>query len=384
MRKFLAAALALCATPVLAQGVVAPKGSVPPPPPLTPPLPTPASLAPLTRIQTYGPPPSVIRCEGRDVRVIESAPFHPDVNVRYVASGAKPSSGDQPASALVFAVDAKGAPIDIRRAPNAQADQNLIASFARWRFAPGQAAAGCRLEVPQTFTPLAKATTAVLLEHIATRKREASPVVRAALSARGDCGKAPRRAPALISYPDLRRFDDRDFAGAWAGVLYDIDAEGVVRNVRIAAQGGDPVLADQAAFAIAESRFQSGKPVKGCYGVQAARPRPTDAPPRTPTKPIAKPQIACRVELAALNLSLDKAYPAPFARERVEGWALLQFDITPEGRVWPIEILGAQPVETFGLAARSMLYKARPDRSVWGQKGCLIPVTFAIPDIVED
>ncbi|MFT4251432.1 MAG: hypothetical protein QM608_02995, partial [Caulobacter sp.] len=314
-------------------------------------------------------------------------PFHPDVTTQYPPPGVTIEgfrADDQPTSAVTFAVDAKGAPFDIRRVAQAQPDQNLVAAFARWRFEPGKAASGCRLEVSQTYTPLAKTPTATLLEIVATRKREASPIVRNALSARGDCGKAPRRLPAMISHPDLRSFDDRDFAAAWAGVLYDIDAEGRVRNVRIAAQGGNPVLADQTALAIAGSRFHSGKPVTGCYGVQAARPRPTDPPPRTPTKPAAKPQIACRVERAALNLPLDKAYPVPFARERVEGWALLQFDITPEGRIWPIEILGAQPVETFGLAARSMLYKARPDRSTWGQKGCLVPVNFAIPDIAED
>ncbi len=391
MRSLLILALMLAASAAsAAPDLPRPPNAGPPPPPLPmpPPLPTVRSEA-VPRIVQYGPPPGVAHCGGRNVGVARNAPFAPEVSVAYLPVGSAPDTpgrGDRNLSAVTFGIDAKGAPIDVRRADDAPASEDMLAALARWRFMAGAPASDCRVEVSQTYTPLTKAPTALLLEVVALRKREALTPVRSAISARGDCGRSPRRIPAITSYPDLRSFTGRDFSAPWAGVLYDIDAEGEVQNVRIATQGGDPVLADLAAASIADSRFHSGKAVKGCYAVFSVRPETVEATakayPKTPSP--SKERDCSDVKAAALNLSIQRSYPSAFARQAVEGWALIEFDIRADGRITPVNIVAAQPSAAFGTAARNMLASARPDTSVWDRKGCLIPVTFAMNAVTED
>ncbi|MBI1682680.1 TonB family protein [Caulobacter hibisci] len=384
MRRRLAFTLALCV--IAAPGALSASGALASPLPIPPPM---QRQDMVQRILSYGPPPSVASCDGRKVGVVASAPFAPEVSTAYLPAGSAPDTparGDRPVSAVTFGIDAKGAPTDLKPASDAPASDEVIAGVARWRFMPGQPVGGCRIEVSQTYTLQAKATTATLLEVVARRKREPLTGVRAAISERGDCGRAPRRIPALTSHPDLRSFEGRDFAAPWAGVLYDIDADGEVRNVRIATQGGDPVLADLAAASIAESRFHPGRPVTGCYGAFSVRPKTAEATAKAYPKALAVPteRDCSGVRSAALNLSVERSYPRNFARQAVEGWALLQFDITPEGRVGPVEIVAAQPAATFGYAARLALQGARPDPSIWGRTGCLVPVTFAMKGRAKD
>jgi len=375
-----------------------------------PPLPPPLSIPPIsearrelvTRVVTYGPSPTVARCATRNVGAVHGAQFPPEVNVGLAPRGSPPGAptrDDRPTAALTFAIDANGAPVDIRPAADSMTSQDMVAAFARWRFMAGPPVADCRVEVSRSYTPLSQASTATLLEIVARRRRDAPSAARREISARGDCGKAPQRLPAQISYPDLRSFDDRDFVAPWAGLLYDIDAEGEVRNVRVVAQGGDPMLADLAGASAAGSRFHPGRPVNGCYVTYAARPRPSGAPMRSsarrapspdalPARPVkaaapAKGE-ACGVAREALNISTQGAYPPALARERVEGWASLRFDVSPEGRIDAVQVLAAQPVDAFGAAAAAMLRRARPAPSAEGAKGCVVPVSFAMKDLVED
>jgi len=375
-------------------------------PPLPPPLPIPpvreAQREFVARIASYGPSPTVARCAGRNVGVVHGAQFPPEYNVGLAFRGSPPDAptpDDRPTAVLSFSIDADGVPIDIKPGADSMTSQDMVAAFARWRFMSGPPVGDCRVEVSRAYTPLARASTATLLEVVARRRRDAPSTVRREISARGDCGKAPRRLPAQVSYPDLRSFDDRDFVAPWAGVLYDIDAEGLVRNVRVGAQGGDPVLADMAAASVADSRFHPGRPVNGCYVTFAARPKAAGAPLRVsagraaPSSALPARSVkaeapasnkACATARKTLNLSTETAYPPSLARERVEGWASLRFDVLPEGRVEAVQILAAQPVEAFGGAAATMLRKARPAPSAEGAKGCVIPISFSIKDVAED
>lgn len=401
MRLVLVMPLALCAT----LGAVL--GATPAlafDPPLPPPLPIPpvseATREFIPRIASYGPSPTVARCVTRNVGVVQGAQFPPEYNIGLASRGSPPGGptpDDRPVAVLSFSIDADGAPIDIKPAADSMTSPDLVAAFARWRFMPGPPVGDCRVEVSRIYTPLSRVSTATLLEVVARRQRNAPSSARREISARGDCGKAPRRLPAQVSYPDLRSFDDRDFVAPWAGVLYDIDAEGVVRNVRVGAQGGDPVLADMAAASVADSRFHSGRPVNGCYITFAARPKASGAPLRVSTRRAATPSVlparpvravaqdkACSVTRATLDISTQAAYPPALARERVEGWANLRFNVTPEGRIGDIEILAAQPVDAFGRAAATMLRQARSAPSAEGARGCVIPISFTMKDIAED
>ena len=398
MRPLLVMPLTLCATSALAFDP--PKPS---PLPIPPPIQTTQETRGfVTRVASYGPSPTVARCATRNVGVVHGAQLPPEINVGLASRGASPDAptrDDRPFAALTFGIDANGTPVDIKAAPDSMTSQDTIAAFARWQFMAGPPTADCRVEVSRTYTPLARASTATLLQIVALRRRDAPAAARREISSRGDCGKAPRRLPAQISYPDLRSFEDRDFVAPWAGVLYDIDAEGAARNVRVVAQGGDPVLADLAGASVADSRFHPGRPVSGCYVTFAARAKTAGAPikssgRRTPS-PAALParsvraqppplDKACGAIRETLNISTQSAYPPALARERVEGWATLRFDVTPEGRVSDVEVVAAQPVDAFAQAATTMLRRARSAPSAEGAKGCVIPISFAMKDVAED
>lgn len=240
------------------------------------------------------------------------------------------------------------------------------------------------MSIPGRRTSLARADRAALFESLAFERRNTPPLVREALAQAGDCGASPRRLPRIIAYPDLRRFNGRDLNPAWAAVVYDIDADGTPRNVRIEAQGGEPALADAAAAATAESRFLPGKPVRGCFGTFAAQPRETPAPPRPKT--LAKladgerSRKNCPVTQAQLNLPAFKNYPQAYAARKVAGWAYLRFDVAPWGQIGNVQVLESQPSAAFGQAAQAMLWTARPKPPAEGYRGCVVPVIYALPD----
>jgi len=363
----------LIATPALAQA--------------PPPLPLPAyaqSSAPMDVI-TFDPPPREANCEkGHTVQVVEAAALHPRLgsplptsspnNAPFIESDALP---------LSFAVDAQGRPFDIRRAEGGRVvapSDAALAALASWRFASGAPAMGCKIALTPRRTPIAEANRADLFEIIAFERRNTPALVRETVSKAGDCGTAPRRSPKTLSFPDLRRFDGRDLNPAWAAVTYDLDADGTPRNVRVDAQDGDPALADVAAAAIAGSRFQSGRPVKACYGVFAATPRETPAPPRPALASFERPGDQCDVAKEALNLPPLKNYPRAYADRKVAGWAYLRFDVAPWGQIGNVQVLASEPSAAFGAAAQSLLWGARPTAPPEGYRGCLVPVIYAIPD----
>lgn len=357
--------------------------------PVRPPSPPPSSpppaqgLNPVPGVVTYGPPPALVRCADQDAVLAAGRDFRPSYNVHLARSGAGPEVPPWPSALTIgFSIDGDGRPVDI---VDMTAPRDVVAAFARWRFAAGRPATGCRMTVAQSFKPLAYTPTATLLQIVADSPRAAPPPLTRALQSRGDCVRSPRRAPAVIHHPDLRAFQGRDDVAPWAAVLYDIDPEGAVRNVRVAAQGGDPALADVGAAAIASSRYHSGRPATGCYGAFSARPKVAAATPKAyPDDFRGPPDATCKMQGTALNVNTGRSYPRHFAHERVEGWALLQYDVTPQGRVTPIKIIAAQPSEAFGRSARDMLAASKPDPSVWGQTGCVVPIVYKIPQKRED
>jgi TonB family protein len=364
----------LIATPALAD--------VPPSPP-----------GPAQVVVTFEAPPGMVTCSGnRDLKVVEAASLHPrlaparpisDPIVVSTDHAPIPNSNADGIETLSFSVDADGRPLDIRRAPASRGDIDFgatIAALAAWRFEAGAPASGCRASIVSHRIPLAEASRATLFEIIAFERRSAPVLVRETVSKAGDCGIGPHRQPKTIGYPDLRRFNDRDLNPAWAAAVYDIDAGGTPRNVRIEVQGGDPALADVAASAIAESRFQPGRPVKACYGTFAATPRDTPAPPRPDIASFERPGDKCDVAKEALNLPAFKNYPRPYAARKVAGWAYLRFDVAPWGQIGNIQVLASQPSAAFGDAAQSLLWSAKPKAPPEGYRGCLVPVIYAIPD----
>lgn len=376
MRGLLVLALAL-ATPHLAIASAA----APPPP----------SMAP-AKLVDFAAPPARVECATGTARLVEGAPMPIKVWQPWVPPVAAVGGGYAPpapatSEIYTFSVNVEGQVIDLKRqaSPNvaiAWAIDEQAAILASWRFAAGAPAQDCKVDLAPTYASLAEASPARLFEALAADPRSPHPALRKALG--GDCAGPARRRPQTMVYPDLRPFDDKNVDPAWAGLSYDIDAAGQPRNVRVMAVHGEAALANAAAQAITDSRFFPGSPRSGCFAAFRAQPKATPAPSRPDGDSFERPGDACKVTQAALNIPENKAYPPAFGKRRVAGWAILRFDVAPWGQVGAIEVLAAQPAETFGVYARNLLQSARPTPPSTGYRGCVVPISFAIPAIADE
>lgn len=344
------------------------------------------------QVVSFAAPPATIACEQGSVRLVEGAavaprawqPWVPPV----VQAGYTPPA--QPTSQVyVFSVDAQGRVGDLKPQGGAAVaifwpGDEQAATIASWRFATGAPATGCKVDLAPTYATLAQTAPAKLFEILANEQRATLPIVRKALAAGTDCEGGAHRRPNVIVYPDVRAFDDKTVDPAWAGVRYDIDASGAVRNVRIAAQHGEPAFADAVAAAAGEGKFFPGAPRTGCFMTFKAMPKATPATKHPTEAGFARAGDTCKVAQEALNLPETKYYPPAYGKRRVAGWAMVRFDVAPWGQVGAVEVLASQPSAAFGEAARTMVMGARPAPPPSGYRGCVVPVIYAIPAIPED
>jgi TonB family protein len=339
-----------------------------------------------TTIVSFAAPPTGVACaEGVTARVIQAA-TPPPVLSRWTSRALR-----SPDTKLVpsvrtyrFSVDADGRVVDFER-PNSTVSwsaDDQVAVIASWRFAPNAPARDCALELTGTYQPITEASPAKLVELLADQGRNPVPQLRQALEFVGDCQRGARRRPQMIVYPDTRPFDDKTVDPAWAGLSYDIDRDGVVRNVRVLAQHGGDAFGDVAASAVADARYFPGAPRTGCVVAFKATPKASPPPRRDRPRPSDAP--TCTITQAQLNLPEKKAFPPAFAKRRVGGRALLRFDVTPQGQVDAIGVLEAQPSATFGEAAHSLLTTARPAATPAGHRGCFVPIVYAIPALPDE
>lgn len=360
-----------------------------------PPLPAPAKLPPAKMVSFAAPPASITCAEGA-ARLVEGATPAPKVWQPWtppVMPAGMPTFTPPPpptSQAYSFSVDGEGRVFDLKRidAPtpvsvNWLADEQT-AVVASWRFAIGAPATGCKIDLAPTYMTVAEASPAKLFEVLANEQRNAPPSVRKVLAAGSDCEGGAQRRPNVITYPDLRPFDDKTVDPAWSGVRYDIDASGAVRNVRIAAQHGEQAFSDAVAASLSESRFFPGQPRHGCFLTYHATPKATLASKAPAEASFKRPGDTCDITQAAMNLPENKMFPPAFGKRRVAGWAVIRFDVAPWGQVGAVEVLAAQPTAAFGDAARAMVQSARPTPPPSGYRGCIVPVTYAIPAILDE
>ncbi len=379
MRRLLLLALAVLA-PLTAQASVAP-------PPGDPKL--------AAQMVSFAAPPASIPCAAGAVRLVEGAalaskvwqPWAPPVMPGNIPSYKPPPPPTS--QAYTFSVDVEGRVSDLKRVDNPTpasvnwSVEEQAATIASWRFAPGAAATGCKIDLAPTYMPLAQASPARLFEILVTEQRGTPPSVRKALAESG-CEGGVQRRPNVVVYPDLRPFDDKTVDPSWAGVRYDIDAGGAVRNVRIAAQHGEPAFADAVAASVNDTRFFPGAPRTGCFLAFKATPKATSATKHPNEESFERPGDVCKVAQSALNLPDNKLFPPAYGQRRVAGWAVVRFDVAPWGQVGAVEVLASQPTAAFGDAARMLVMSARPTPPPSGYRGCVVPVVYAIPAIPDD
>lgn len=290
-------------------------------------------------------------------------------------------TADVRAVTLLFRIDAGGRPLSIRTdgasyVPNGD---DIAPALAASTFAPGIARTDCRIDYQQQVVPLTKADPADLMAYSLAPTTGPLPQVgwERISPAGSDCLRQPRPAALLRAYPDFRKVDGRPGERQWSMSSYDLDRKGRPVAVRTIGGTGDSTLDSAARKAVAGSRFVDGKR-KGClypYWRSALR---LAAPP-APDDAEFGPKPLCPAAAWAQPPRLT--YPPAWNRRRIEGWAVVQFDVAPWGEIGNARVLASEPAEAFGQQAMQLVRSARRPASPTGASGCIERVRFAIsPD----
>jgi TonB family protein len=258
--------------------------------------------------------------------------------------------------------------------------QQIEPALAVLRFTPGHAMTGCQAHLDGKVLSADAAgrheiLKAFALTPFATFAAYQTPIYRYALPPGSDCytGEAPR--PRIQYFAPVDEMKEAPGARAWAVLQYDIGSDGATRNVELAASSGRKDLDDAAREAISKSRY-APHAKRGCMTKFFDTPGAVKPPP---PPPIALEKTGGCPSSPKITFNGFNTYPSEFARRRVEGYALLQFDVAPWGAIGEIKVLKAEPSDAFGNAARLMLQNGKAP-SGQALQGCLLPFRFKLGD----
>lgn len=262
--------------------------------------------------------------------------------------------------------------------PTAVIDAQVQASFASWTF-PRQARKDCRLTLRYTPTPIATADTDILIRFYALARpgRPIREAVERRLRRPGDdCDRPPPLKN--LAYPNFLLDRPRPGSRSWAGVRWDVAADGTTTAIETIGSSGDTVLDSEVRRAMAETSFQSG-PSKGClYSYWRDGPN-LPAPPMNRDAP-EDPLATCTEAVAGRFTPGPLVYPPALQDRGIEGWARIRFDVASWGAIGNVAIVEAEPVATFGEPAMRIVMSGRATPSFEAATRCVVPIVFRIPE----
>ncbi|GAA0730489.1 TonB family protein [Sphingomonas japonica] len=342
-----------------------------PPPPGPPPPPVvveqfAAARDPQPLIVTYR--GSQARCGGTPV-----SPVHVEPPVPFAHFGGQ--SGIAPL-ALRFRIDARGRPVSIDGVDGRNYQTaDVIPSFVAWRFQPDEQRSECAITLYPVSQPIADTDQATLVRYFAAGGGYGSPMtaqlVRRIVPAGSDC---IRGWPQLLTQVTPRFADLPGDPGTitTTAVAFDIDADGRPTDVRTFS-GRDNVALDRAAAkAVAQWRYADG-PRRGCAYPLWRSSSDTLGAPDAPRGGGAECGLP---DEWATPPRLE--FPAAYKRRRIEGWALIGFDVAPWGALGNLRVLHAEPTFEFGEAALGVARSATKPKSNQGASNCSVMVQFKL------
>jgi TonB family protein len=277
-----------------------------------------------------------------------------------------------------FAVDATGRAVDIRvieggyvegtfdidtatMRVNAKglleslAVRDLMPSLRASRFAEGAPQMNCRVVYSPRYDDAAEIARDMLARITVVPGIAVTAPYRDKISG-GDCNTVGWPAPLLRGFPDFRKVSASEGARKWSWVRFDIDAEGNPTNAAIVASSGDANLDAESLRAYRISRFAGG-PRTGCAAAWWRDPGIIPAPP-APDASAFPDHRSCEA-LRSWDKKPELTYPQAYNERKIEGWAVLGFDIAADGSIGNVRVLSAQPSEEFGGAGAAVLQSGR-------------------------
>lgn len=343
-------------------------GQIAPPAPPLPPIVTSHHGPPQVSQRLLRWMPGAVRCAGG---VVEATVIRRPLNTLFY--------GDRVPDALTlsFEIDVNGRPLSITRdgPPFAMGADDLLPAFSASRF-PAGAQTGCTVTFRPEPTALGEAPVADLVSYTISPRSGRLP--RAGwdrIRPQGNCSDEPRPRPLLRAMPDFPKIEATPGVQDWSLVAYDTDAAGRPVRVRIAESTGNRALDAASLKAMRTSRFSGGARTGCVYPywraaeILPAPPAPEGIATLAPTCPDGRDWQTP----PKLN------FPEPYGRRRIEGWAVVRYDVAPWGEIGNLSVVAAQPTADFGRQAIQVVGSARFKPSASGRSGCIDRVSFKMP-----
>lgn len=277
---------------------------------------------------------------------------------------------------LHFDIDGSGRPVSITREDQRFVPNDDIApSLAASRF-PAMARSACSVTYTPRIEPFATAPIADLVSYSVSPLSGRLPQQGwARIREAGNCTDAPRQQPLTRTFPDFDKLPATPGVRDWSLIAYDTDASGKPVKVRVKTGTGNKALDQAGVEAMRKSRFTGGART-GCTYPYWRAPEVLPAPPM-PDKSAFAPAGTCPAGREWASAPVLR-FPPAYNRRRIEGWAVVSYDIAPWGAVGNAKVLASQPSDDFGRQALQVIQSARAEPSQEGRSGCVERVRFAI------
>jgi TonB family protein len=361
-----------------AAGASAQPQMIPAPPP--PPLFAPATTVPT--LVVYHAARATCGDTTQDAVSVEEpfpAPWWPEREVAAAVAGGWEAT-------LRFRIGRDGRPLAIlqssqaRRGPD---ESDLAAAFAAWRFAPGRERASCEIRFHAEPVPVARAPERSLYRYLVARRLRqlpwGDPVLRAAdrrVAPSGTVCADGRLGDWQVAYPEWRRIAQPPGTFSWTYLRADVSAEGVPHDAAVIGSSGNAVMDRESIAAVERSRY-AAVARRGCLFYYIRFPiTPLEAPPMPPVQDFRQGRASCRHPERLWAEVPDPDYPPAMRLRRIEGWAIVRYDLTAEGQVRTATVAAAEPAAPFGEAALAAVSLARAKPSAEGRRGCVARVVF--------
>jgi TonB family protein len=291
-------------------------------------------------------------------------------------------------SVLRFRIDETGRPLGIARAPDnrfSTASEDAMPALAASRFPAGRAREDCRISYQARAFAISQAPMPVLQRYFVSPHRRQPgerDLFRAIHPAGTTCIDPPPQVR-LRAFPNFKAIPQAPGTWSYAMTAFDIDASGKPVNVRIASSDGNAALDRAVLAAVRESRFASGART-GCTYPYYRRSEPLKAPAMPDRASFIPADARCPAVLGGRIGTPTVAFPAAFQSRRIEGWAVIAYDVAPWGQRGNARIVASEPAAVFGEVASGPVLSLRQTASPTGGTGCIEVVRFAMPPMGED
>ena len=315
----------------------------------------------------------------------------PSAYMRYPTT--QPAQAAAPVATIRFRIDPSGRPLGISwDGGGAPHGPDVMPAFAAWRFEKGQERAKCEVALERQEARVSQADLQSVYRLMALVNPRQLPggeelrkaVLRRATPEGSDCMD---RRPNIRQqvFPAFEQIPQAKGTVSHSFMTFDLDATGRPVNVRLVGSGGNAELDRQSLNAAARSRFAPGER-RGClmwfYRVPS---EPLEAPLGPSAESLAPTNSNCPTDSREPWVQLPPlVYPNEFRRRRIEGWAIVGYDLAPWGGVGNVQLLAAEPASPFGQRAVGVVRNGRKKESPNGYRGCTIRVRFVITDDAPD